>query len=116
MTRRRLLPTLGVGLAVVVVAGAAWWASLPRPRITASNCARIKKGMRWTEVGEILGGEPDSAMGQSFGYEPAWSSGCWVGEWGCVTVRFDNNGAVTDAGFVSNGKPTFWQHLRRLFP
>ncbi len=118
MTRRRLLLTLGAALAVLVAAGAVWWAGLPRPGITEANGARIKPGMRMKEVEAILGGPPGGYIaGQLVNARPVYRRvGYWYTDDMGILVLFSNDGTVASAECESWRQPTIWERLRLLFP
>lgn len=109
MTLRRLLLALGIGLAVLIALGMVPRFILPRPGVTAANCARIRPGMRQADVAAILGGPPRPAAVFRAGYGPL----VWLGEEGVVAVDFDRDGLVVGAQFNDWNRPPLLQRLRR---
>jgi hypothetical protein len=128
MARRRLLLALGAVLAVLVALGAVWWAARPRRRITAANCARIKKGMRMEEVEALLGGPPaDYTNGRWPGNlhyelpEPGVTVEEWVSDEGVALVYFGDDGKTDRKPlFFPWDRPSILQQIltavRRLLP
>jgi hypothetical protein len=122
MSRKRLLLALGIGLVVLVVAGAVSRLIRRPPYIDQVHCDRIKPGMRLEDVEAIFGTPPGCYADGRFEpglYSPSAESpiGIWANDEASVVIWFANDGTVQGQPlFRPEDGPTLFERFRRLYP
>ncbi|HKA55663.1 MAG TPA: hypothetical protein VKJ47_18580 [Candidatus Binatia bacterium] len=103
--------------------------NLPRSRINAVNCAKIKRGMTEQEVERLLGapagdltgkGRVFLTGGETRALYPRSDFKYWMDDDGVIEVRFDQYGKVEEAWFGRTYEPSLFEearsYLRKVVP
>ena len=96
----------GIGIVMVAAAFILTHEALgPWPGVTEANARRIRKGMTWVEVTEILGPHP---FGRKYPGSPGGDSlTAWAGRDGEVYLHFTEDGLVAYSEWRPNGHRIF---------